>query len=193
MVEKMDVVLNWDYWDGVAATKDFNKVCYGFHDENTFYGFTEPIEGLESDMRFLDFGCGPGRIVKTVAPQVKEYVGVDSSVGILELAREHHKDYPNVSFFNCNARDLSRFEDESFDYVYERLVLIHVPKEVIIGYLKEFYRVLRTGGILNIPDLPREDVSVNGLTLVEVQTILRDFGCIQIQSKDNTWKVWCVK
>ena len=194
MVDRIDMTWNVDYWDGLARIKNYNGVCWGFHTKEQFYGFTEPVEDLKPYMKFLDFGCGPGRIVKTVAPHVQTYVGVDVSEGLLEMAREHHKSYSNVSFVKCNGTDLSCFEDNTFDYIYERLVFIHVPKEGIVKYIKEFFRVLRPGGFLYIPDLPKEEACTNGFTMAEME-MFRDFGSVNVSAigYDNNPGVYMVK
>lgn len=189
----LNMAFNPEYWDGIAAIKEWNKVCYGFHTEEQFYGFTEPIDGLTKDMVFLDFGCGPGRIAWKVAPCVKEYVGVDVSAGLLAIARERNKDIPNTTFVQNDGQSLKVFEDAKFDYVYERLVLIHVFKELLLGYLTEFCRVLKPNGILVIPDFPREDVSTNGFTLEEMHEALKGFREVKIDTSGTTFNVHCVK
>ena len=45
-----------------------------------------------------------------------------------------------------NAETLS-FADASFDFVYSTIVLQHVPPALAIGYVDEFARVLRPGGL----------------------------------------------
>ena len=188
-----NAVVKTFYWDDVSRHKEWNRVCHGYPTKENFYNFTEEIPDLNKDMRVLDFGCGPGRVVKTIAPNVKEYVGVDVCAGFIAMAKEHHKDYKNVSFYQCNGRDLKMFEDNSFDYLYERLVFIHVPKEWIIGYVVEFHRVLKSGGILNIPDFPRDDQNTNGFSVDEMNTLLKDFAVINFCNLGNTYVVRCIK
>lgn len=55
-----------------------------------------------------------------------------------------------------NAKDLARFEDETFDIIYSSHVLEHFDyKEELINVLKEWRRVLRPNGKLyiSVPDL----------------------------------------
>ena len=190
---KVNMVFNTDYWDGLAKIRNYNGVCYGFHTEQQFYDFTEEIPNLNKNMVFLDFGCGPGRIVKTVAPNVAQYTGVDVSEGLLDLARQHNASYSNASFIKCSGSDLKIFDNETFDYVYERLVFIHVPKDWIANYVTEFYRILKPGGILNISDFPRNDVSTNGFTLEEAQVLLKDFDISTIDDSGTTYRIVCQK
>jgi SAM-dependent methyltransferase len=42
--------------------------------------------------RLLDIGVGGGRTTALLAPHVAEYVGIDASPGMLQLARERHPD-----------------------------------------------------------------------------------------------------
>lgn len=193
MTEQINMVLNFDYWDSVAKSKNFNLICHGFHTEEQFYNFIEPIEDLRMDMKFLDFGCGPGRIAKTVAPNVAEYVGVDVSGGFIAMAREYHKHYKNVSFFKCEATNLKILEDNIFDYIYERLVFIHIPKKWIVGYFPEFSRVLKPGALLNFPDFPRIENNTNGFTIDEVKMMMKDFDNVIIDATESTYKIKGVK
>lgn len=58
----------------------------------------------------------------------------------------------------CDARDLSCFADGTFTEIYASHVLEHFDyQEEIFSVLKEWYRVLRPGGILyiSVPDLER--------------------------------------
>jgi len=193
MADKINMVLNNDYWDGIASVKGWNQICYGFLTEEDFYKFTEPIDELRSDMRFLDFGCGPGRIVKTVAPRVKEYVGVDVSAGLLSIAKEHHAEYTNVAFIQCNGVDLQGIDDNSVDFLYERLVFIHIRKEHIIHYLDEFYRVLAPGGILRFVDFPKEEHNTNGFTREEVEALFSKYTQCRIDGSGILYDIRCIK
>ena len=85
------------------------------------------------------------------------------------------------------------FENETIDYVYERLMFIHITKENIIGYIHEAERVLKKDGILNIPDMPWEERWVNGFTKEEIRNLLANFQKVEISMADNTLIIWAVK
>jgi SAM-dependent methyltransferase len=97
----------------------------------------------------LDFGSGVGRLTRALAGRFDRAVGVDISQTMVDNATRFNEDVPNVSF-QLNARpDLRVFEDASFDLVNTRIVLQHLPdREMILGYVAEFLRVLRPGGLL---------------------------------------------
>jgi ubiquinone/menaquinone biosynthesis C-methylase UbiE len=105
---------------------------------------------LEAPPRFgrvLDFGCGAGRLTQALADYADEVVGVDVAPPMLEVARRIDRSGGRCRFVLNEAPDLSAFEDGGFDLVYSELVLQHLPARVIDGYLAEFMRVLRPGGL----------------------------------------------
>ncbi|WP_460404671.1 class I SAM-dependent methyltransferase [Actinophytocola sediminis] len=96
--------------------------------------------------RVLDFGCGAGRLTQALSAYADEVVGVDVAPAMLATART--LDPPaNCRFVLNEASDLSAFDTGGFDLVYSELVLQHLPRRVIEGYLREFARVLAPGGV----------------------------------------------
>lgn len=69
---------------------------------------------LESGMRVLDVGCGPGRHALGLAEHGIEVVGVDISQKFIDLASD--ADVENTSFFRVDARAMT-YVDE-FDAAY---------------------------------------------------------------------------
>ena len=63
--------------------------------------------------RVLDLGCGAGRTTEFLRPFDIEYTGVDYS---LSMIGQCIASFPEASCLHCDARDLSRFEDGSFDF-----------------------------------------------------------------------------
>jgi SAM-dependent methyltransferase len=110
--------------------------------------------GLKPGMRAADFGCGVGAMTRNLA----EMVGpLGSATGIdlhqSQLAEAANlcaaRGLANVSFCNADACD-TRLPDNTFDLVYCRFLLIHVPDPV--ACLREMKRVLKPGGIVFAED-----------------------------------------
>jgi SAM-dependent methyltransferase len=100
--------------------------------------------------RVLDFGCGVGRVTRAFAAHFEEAVGVDLSAGMVEQARRLHAGVPN-----CRFETLSPLEEDSFDLVYSRIVLQHLPRAGdALGYVGEFLRAVRPDGLVvfQLPD-----------------------------------------
>ncbi len=95
----------------------------------------------------LDFGCGAGNLTRHLSSLGCEVIASDVSQGFLDLvaSREYKT---KVETIKLNGIDLSNIPDESIDIVATYSVLHHVPD--YLGILKEFMRVLKSGGVVYI-------------------------------------------
>ncbi len=125
-------------------------------DEEFFSTGKEIVVALEMDLKrlrgrdaALEIGCGPGRLMRPLSRHFGEIHGVDVSDQMIRLARERLRNAPNAHAHHSSGSDLARFPDEKFDYVYSYAVFQHIPsRDVVLQYLREARRVLKTGGIL---------------------------------------------
>lgn len=190
-------VFGLDYWNSVAKTNHLTKICSGYNKEEDFWAHQPDIQGwgLKKSMAFLDLGCGPGRIVKTIAPLVKEYYGVDHCRDLISTAKLHHQDYDNVQFFVNDGCTLDCFSDSIFDFVLEYLVFIHCQKDFIVGYINEIHRVLKPGGILLVKSLPKKEHYVNGFCFEEMKKAFNTFKEAAVRNNDigKCYYIRCVK
>ncbi|CAN5519921.1 hypothetical protein BH20ACT2_BH20ACT2_18140 [soil metagenome] len=111
--------------------------------------------------RALDFGCGVGRLSLALTAHFDAVDGVDVSEPMLGQARELHQ-VDGLAFHLNQAPDLSLFADDQFDLVVTFLVLQHLPPELSLGYISEFVRVLRPGGlaVFQVPESLRRTAAV---------------------------------
>lgn len=97
----------------------------------------------------LDFGCGVGRVARSLSRHFKECYGVDISERMIEQARQLNKGIPNCHFWVNVSDDLQRFPNGHFDLIYSKIVLQHMPeRDQIRSYISEFVRILKLGGLL---------------------------------------------
>jgi ubiquinone/menaquinone biosynthesis C-methylase UbiE len=76
------------------------------------------LGGWMTSWKMLDIGVGGGRTTSHFAPLVTDYVGVDYSSPMIDACKVLFDDVmDNVKFIVADARDLSRFETGSFDFV----------------------------------------------------------------------------
>lgn len=104
--------------------------------------------------RALDFGCGVGRLSQALAEHFDEVVGVDISSSMVRTAGEHNRHGDRVRYLVNTAPDLSLLPDGHVDFVYSNITLQHMPGAAAEGFVRDFFRVLRPGGIavFQIPD-----------------------------------------
>jgi ubiquinone/menaquinone biosynthesis C-methylase UbiE len=96
----------------------------------------------------LEFGCGVARIGLEIAPRCRTWTGVDISTNMLACAAERLQGVSNVRLVKLNQVGLDEFDDNSFDLVYSTNMLAHLDEMDRWRYVKDAFRVLRTGGRL---------------------------------------------
>lgn len=102
---------------------------------------------LEPTDIVMELGCGVGRIGREIAPLCREWHGVDISSSMLRVAEQRLEHLENVSLHKIDRTSLDHFADASLDKIYCSAVLIHLDKEDVFLFLREFARVLRPGGV----------------------------------------------
>lgn len=112
------------------------------------------LPGLQTH-RALDFGCGVGRVTQALSGHFDEVIGVDVADSMIALARAYDQ-APALCQFEVNRRThLRRFAGGTFDLVYSRLVLQHIPPRLMRRYVQELLWLLAPGGLLMF-QLPTE-------------------------------------
>jgi SAM-dependent methyltransferase len=110
--------------------------------------------GLKPGMKVADFGCGVGVVSRMLATLVGEsghVTGIDLAAPQVEQARAlcNRDGLRNTTFLAAPA-DATGLPSNTFDLVYCRFLLLHVPDPV--ACLHEMRRVLKPGGVLVIED-----------------------------------------
>lgn len=93
----------------------------------------------------LDIGIGAGRTTSFLNPVCAQYIGIDYSLEMVELAR---RKFPDVKIDHMDARSLSHFSDKSFDMVwFSYNGMDYVSHGDRLQILAEVKRVLKPGGL----------------------------------------------
>jgi SAM-dependent methyltransferase len=96
----------------------------------------------------LDFGCGVGRLSQALARHFDAVYGVDISPQMIKTAVQLNQYGEKCRYFVNAKENLRIFDDGTFTFIYSNIVLQHIPLILTRGYLQEFLRVLRPGGLL---------------------------------------------
>jgi SAM-dependent methyltransferase len=121
-----------DFWEG---TKD--------HDvSQNVEALLKHIEG-EAPFTILDFGCGPGRDLKTFFQLGHVAIGLEGSARLAEMAR---------AYSGCEVwqQDFLKLDlpANRFDGVFANAALFHVPGQELTRVLRELNATLRPRGVL---------------------------------------------
>jgi len=121
-----------DFWQG---TRDHDVA-------QNIAALLDHIEG-SAPFRILDFGCGPGRDLKTFAALGHSVVGLEGAARFAEMARAHS---------GCEVwqQDFLRLAlpEAHFDGIFANASLFHVPAQELPRVLRELQATLKPGGVL---------------------------------------------
>lgn len=102
-------------------------------------------ENIRTGMRLLDVGCGTGQTAAYIAGHYPcSVTAVDINPIMLEKARRNFAHHPDIVLIKADAMDLP-FQKNSFDMILAESVTVFTR---IAKSLREYYRVLKPGGIL---------------------------------------------
>ncbi|MCX6798086.1 MAG: class I SAM-dependent methyltransferase [Candidatus Falkowbacteria bacterium] len=99
---------------------------------------------IKAGDRILDVGCGNGRLLEVLKDKQIEYLGVDQSESLIDLAQTN---YPGFRFKLGNILDLGQTKEHNFDYVFCLAVFHHLPSDKLrIQALKQLKNKLNPQG-----------------------------------------------
>jgi len=110
----------------------------------------------------LDFGCGVGRLTRPLSESFLQTVGMDVAKSMIDVARRYNRN-PRCRYVVNRDPDLRSVNSSTFDFVHSCLVLQHIPPEVTIKYIEEFFRVAKPEGLI-VFQLPAERLSEERIT-----------------------------
>ena len=105
--------------------------------------------------KVLDVGCGSGRLTMAAQKWVGsegETVGIDPSPEMIQVARQNAARRRLAVKFELGVVEALPFPDGSFDVVLNRLMLHHLPGDLMQRGLAEMRRVLKPGGVCLVVD-----------------------------------------
>ena len=120
------------YWDG---TRD--------HDvSQNIAALLQHVEAAPP-LELLDFGCGPGRDLKTFRSLGHHATGLEGSAQLAALARAHS----GCEVLEQNFLEL-KLPSSRFDGVFANASLFHVPSQVLPQVLCALHQALKPNGVL---------------------------------------------
>lgn len=117
----------------------------GTRDHDVRQNIDTLLQYIEADAPFtiLDFGCGPGRDLKTFIDLGHVAVGLDGSAEFAQMAR----DYAHCEVWQQDFLQLD-LPAQHFDGVFANASLFHVPSQELSRVLRQLHATLKPGGVL---------------------------------------------
>ncbi|MEX6665863.1 class I SAM-dependent methyltransferase [Pseudomonas sp. W2-17] len=128
---------------------NYNEVAEGFREGTRDHDVSQNIDALlrnitgTAPFQILDFGCGPGRDLQTLAAMGHIATGLDGSERFAEMARADS----GCEVLHQNFLELD-LPAERFDGIFANASLFHVPRQELPRVLRELRAALKPGGVL---------------------------------------------
>ncbi len=100
---------------------------------------------IEDGDKFLDFGCGNGRILEILKDNKITYYGIDISGKLIDIAKKKYVG-DSISFQKISGLDRLAFPDNFFNKIVSISVFHHFPKKYAEEVAKELYRIAKPDG-----------------------------------------------
>jgi len=152
--------------------RNYDQIAGDFNETRTNRVWPELIkltEPVKDGDRILDVGCGNGRLLKLLVNKKIDYVGVDSSKKLIEIASKnfqfsifnfqtnHNFQFSNKinsspeeqskKFILGDILELDKLAEKDFDYVFCIAVLHHLPgEELRVEALKQMKTKIKPDG-----------------------------------------------
>ena len=101
-----------------------------------------------SPYNILDWGCGPGRIIRHLPGFLDEksrVFGTDYNAASIDWCKTN---LPEIDF-NLNTLEAELpYDDDFFDYIYGISIFTHLSEKMHYEWMAELYRLLKPGGIM---------------------------------------------
>ena len=112
----------------------------------------------------LDIGTGTGGsafVLGQLFPQA-HVLGIDLAPAYIRFNRAHKeiRQAENVDFYQANAENLEFIESDSVDFINFAYVLHEMPAENAKAIVREMFRVLKPGGVVNGFEVPYKRNSI---------------------------------
>ncbi|RMQ42268.1 hypothetical protein ALQ04_01031 [Pseudomonas cichorii] len=127
----------------------YNQVADDFREGTRDHDVSQNIAALlrhiegAAPWQILDFGCGPGRDLKTFSAMGHIAVGLDGSEQFARMARADS----GCEVLQQNFLELD-LPAERFDGIFANAVLFHVPRQELPRVLRQLHATLKPGGVL---------------------------------------------
>ncbi len=119
------------------------------------------------DRDILDWGCGPGRVVRHLPEVINNgcrFYGSDYNAAYIKWCSEN---IPGVSFSKNELKPPLVYESRKFDLIYVISIFTHLSEQSHVEWFEELMRVLKPGGILMLTS--HGNVTKANLTPQEIQ------------------------
>jgi SAM-dependent methyltransferase len=133
----------WEAWNWSAAGEEWSQSAEW--KESLVRCILERY--VPDDCTVLEIGPGAGRWTEYLLRRAREYIGIDISSACVAHCRERFAQDSRARFSVGSGVDLADVATDGIDAIWSFDVFVHINRGEVEGYVREFARVLRAGGV----------------------------------------------
>ncbi len=141
----------------------------------TLDGVRQLIKNQEGrSLTIADLGCGSGDMLKLLAEWgrknnlILKLTGIDANPHIIDFARNHCKDYPEISFETLDIFSVE-FQKRTYDIVMGTLFYHHFQNDALIDFFSKLKKQIQVGLVIN-------DIHRHGLAFYSIRILTKMFS-----------------
>jgi len=133
----------WEGWDWSAEGEEWN------HSPQWKQSLIHCVLEAEipPNIAILEIGPGGGRWTGSLLERASRYIGVDISSACVDHCRKKFGGDARATFVVGSGRDLAAVTDASIDAIWSFDAFVHINREEVECYTREFARVLKPGAV----------------------------------------------
>lgn len=132
---------NGDEWDNQAAfcNQPYKKWKKSIVD-NFIY------KNIDKNSIVLEIAPGHGRWTEFILKKAEETALVDVNKKCIDFCKKRFSKFKNIKYYVNDGRRLDFIKNNSVDFIFSYDSFVHMEKNVIDSYFKEFSRILKPNG-----------------------------------------------
>jgi len=154
-----DTQYNWtldgDEWSNQAA---YCKKPYKEWRDSIAKEFI--CKNIRNNFNILEIAPGHGRWTKFLLKKYSNLTLVDLNRECIEFCKKKFPACKNIKYIVNDGKTLTAIKNDSIDFIWSYDSFVHMEKDVVESYIKEFFRVLKKGGVAIIHHPGRNNVAL---------------------------------
>lgn len=176
--------------------ENYNEIAPDFDNTRNKIIWPELVKiakNIRDNNKILDIGCGNGRLLTVLKDKNIDYLGVDISENLINLAKKKFFEY---KFLVGDILELGKLKEINYDYIFCIAVIQHIPGENLrVASLLQLKNKIKSDGkiIISAWNMWRQKKLIKNIFKFYLLKLLRknkmDFGDIKFGWKNSEGKI----
>ncbi len=103
-------------------------------------------KNIDKNSTVLEIAPGRGRWTEYIVKKAKHIILVDISEKLIDYCKHRFLNFENIVYYVNDGKNFPFIRDDQIDFIWSYDSFVHMEKDVIESYFKEFNRILKLNG-----------------------------------------------